>query len=279
MYPAIFSRTYPSTHIDEVLEAISRDGFTGAQMNLSSFGMDALPDTLDTEALARGRDAAARLGVNMVALSGTYNMAHPDPAHRRGMRPGFTQVLRAARALAVPIVTVCTGSRDPVDKWAEHPDNSSPSAWRDFRAELDWALGLAGRHSIVLAVEPEPGNVVRDAHVARRMLDEVAAPNLKIVLDVANIVGASGLANQQAIIDEAVNLLGPDVVLVHAKDIDESGAVVAPGRGAIDLPSFVTAVSAAGYDGALVGHGFDHDETKTASRALAALCSTAPGSG
>jgi sugar phosphate isomerase/epimerase len=276
MYPAIFSRTYPVRNVERLLQAIRVDGFTGAQMNLSSFGMNSLPEALDEGALAAGRAAAERLGVALSALSGTYNMAHPDPNARLGTRPRFQRVLKAARAIGAPIVTLCTGSRDPGNMWAGHPENASAAAWADLRGELDWALAEAALLDLTLAVEPEPGNVVRDSKAARRLLDEVGAPNLKIILDAANLVGTAGLARQAPILDEAVDLLGPDVVLAHAKDIDESGKVVAPGQGAIDLPMFVAALARAGFDGALIAHGFEAKDAALAGRAIAALCAGRP---
>lgn len=276
MYPAIFSRTYPDRDPEAVLEAIRADGFTGAQMNLSSFGMESLPEALDGGALAAGRAAAGRLGVTMAALSGTYNMAHPDRAARLAMRPRFRNVLDAARTIGAPVVTLCTGSRDSANMWAEHPANGSPEAWADLREELDWALAEAGSRGLLLAVEPEPGNVVRDARAARKLLDEVGARSLKIILDAANLIGTAGLARQPEIVAEAVDLLGPDVVLAHAKDIDAGGKVVAPGDGAIDLPAFVAVLAAAGFDGALIAHGFEAADTARAGRATAALCGLRP---
>lgn len=276
MYPAIFSRTYPSERVTEVLQAIQADGFRGGQMNLSSFGMRSLPDRLDEAILAEGRSEAVRLGLTMAALSGTYNMAHPDEAVRRAERPRFTNVLRAARLVGAPIVTLCTGTRHPTDKWAAHPDNTSPEAWADLRAELDWALAEAASLDLVLAVEPEPGNVVRDAVVARTLLDEIGADHLKIILDAANLIGVAGLDRQAEIVAAAIELLGPDVVLAHAKDIDSTGRVVAPGQGAIDLPAFVSALVAAGFDGPLVGHGFEADDTVLAGRVLNDLCNIRP---
>jgi len=276
MYPAIFSRTYPSQQVTEVLQAIHADGFRGAQMNLSSFGMSSLPDRLDEATLAEGRSEAARLGLTMAALSGTYNMAHPDEAVRRSDRPRFINVLRAARAIGAPIVTLCTGTRHPIDKWAAHPGNNSAAAWADLRVELDWALNEAAAHGLMLAVEPEPGNVVRDAAVARRLLDEVGADHLRIILDAANLIGLPGLDRQADIVAQAVDLLGPSVVLAHAKDIDPTGRVVAPGQGAIDLPAFVSALVAAGFTGPLVGHGFEVDDTALAGRVLGDLCRIRP---
>ncbi|MCX7890401.1 MAG: sugar phosphate isomerase/epimerase [Rhodobacteraceae bacterium] len=275
MYPAVFSRTYPPGRIEEVLAAIAADGFRGAQMNLTSFGMDSLPATLDEGALARGRSEAARLGLSFAALSGTYNMAHPDPAARAAARPRLARVLAAAAAIGAPVVTLCTGSRDPADMWAAHPGNASPEAWADLRAELDRALEVAAGHGLTLAVEPEPGNVVCDAAAARRLLDEVRAPNLGIILDAANLIGTGGLGRQGEILARAIGLLGADIVLAHAKDIAADGRVVAPGDGAIDLPAFAGALSRAGFSGALVGHGFAASDTARAGRFLAALCAEA----
>lgn len=272
MYPAIFSRTYPIQRIENALAAIEADGFAGAQMNLSSFGMESLPPDLDESPLSRGRQEAQRLGVAMSALSGTYNMAHPQFEARAERRPRFLRVLKAASLIGAPIVTLCTGSRDADNMWQAHPENASTEAWRDLREELDWALAEAASLGLTLAIEPEPGNVVRDAIVARRLLDEIRAPHLKIILDAANLIGVEGLGQQAEIVTKAVDLLGPDVVLAHAKDINSKGEVVAPGEGAIDLRAFVAALSSAGFDGALIAHGFDAADTSVAGRAMNALC-------
>ena len=274
LYPAIFSRTYPTGRITTALRAVHSDGFLGAQMNLSSFGMDSLPDRLDREALADGRQEADRLGLTMAALSGTYNMAHPDASERRIQRPRFRNVLRAATVIGSPLVTLCTGTRHPTDKWAAHPDNGSTTAWRDLRDELDWALTEAASFGLALAVEPEPANVVGDAVTARKLLDQVGADHLKIILDAANLIGLDGLTRQPDIVAEAVDLLGPDVALAHVKDIDATGQVVAPGDGAIDLAAFVTRLVQGGYNGALVAHGFGAGHATLAGERLADLCLT-----
>ena len=114
--------------------------------------------------------SANQSGLTICALSGTYNMAHPDVARRQADRIGFTNVVRAAQFMQVPLVTLCTGSRDATNMWSAHPDNGSPEAWVALRGELDFALELAERHGVALGVEPEPGNVVGDAK------DRAAAP-------------------------------------------------------------------------------------------------------
>jgi sugar phosphate isomerase/epimerase len=271
MYAAIFSRTYPLNDAAAVFAAVAADGYKGVQANLSSVGLDSLPENLPPGIAARiGVEASAR-GIRIAALSGTYNMAHPDVQVRHAYRARFRNVVRAAVEMGTAVVTLCTGSRDEHDQWKFHPDNSSAAAWSDLRSELDFALGVAQEAGISLAIEPEPANVIHDARTARRILDEVKSPRLGIILDAANLVFPTSLAAQSEVMREAAGLLGDSLLLAHAKDIDAAGNVVAPGEGAVDLPAFVKALRSVGYDDALIAHGFSADRTGPAAKALERL--------
>ncbi|CDX33671.1 Sugar phosphate isomerase/epimerase [Mesorhizobium plurifarium] len=270
MYPAIFARTYPLGSVGQLLSAIARDGYEGMQFNLSCLGLASLPDTIPTGDLTAFAEAARERGLAIAGLSGTYNMAHPDGALRRAARARFANVVAAAPLLGAPIVTLCTGSRNADDMWAAHPGNASADAWADMRAELEAALELAERHDVRLGIEPEPGNVVADAVLARRILDEVRNPRLGIILDAANLVG-DRLSDQARVMEEAVDLLGENIILAHAKDIDRAGKVVATGAGAVDLHRFLRLLRSCGYGQAVVAHGFEHKDTAASGAALRAL--------
>jgi sugar phosphate isomerase/epimerase len=271
MYPAIFSRTYPLTNPSDVLAAVVRDGYRGVQFNLLSAGVASLPEQLPDGIAEQVGALAKSSGVRLAALSGTYNMIHPDPNVRASSRRGFANAVQAALRMEAPIVTLCTGSRNPNDMWKHHPDNQSTEAWSDLRGELDFALELAQSAGIKLAIEPEPGNVVNNAEAAKRLLDEVASPALGIVLDAANLLSPETLPNQHEVITKATQLLGNSLLLAHAKDIDPSGQVIAAGEGAVDLAAFVAALRSVGYDGALIGHGFSPEKAAEVSRVLANL--------
>ena len=268
MYTAIFSRTYPMKNINEVLDIVAADGFEGIQANLSSAGLPSLPDELPPGLAEEIRDAASSRGIKIAALSGTYNMAHPDMHVRHASRFGFANVVIAAQQMGTPIVTLCTGSRHSLDMWKSHPENHGADAWNDLRAELEYALRLAEDAGIQLAIEPEPANVIRDARTAERLLKEIASTHLGIVLDAANLLTPGTLSTQHEIMAEAADLLGSSLVLAHAKDIDASGNVVAPGEGAVDLQAFTRRLRAAGYDGPLIAHGLTDDKTAAASKTL-----------
>lgn len=268
MYTAIFSRTYSMKDPARVFNAVAADGYQGVQANLSSAGLTSLPELLPDGLAARfGREARSR-GIRIAALSGTYNMAHPEIKVREASRVGFSNVIKAAVEMGTSIVSLCTGSRNQQDMWKFHPENRSAAASADLRSELDFALGLALESGIRLAIEPEPANVIHDAEAARRILDEVASPYLGIILDAANLLSPETLGRQREVIAKATGLLGGSLLLAHAKDIDAGGHVVAPGEGAVDLLSFTKELRAAGYDDALIAHGFSEQKTSAAAKEL-----------
>jgi sugar phosphate isomerase/epimerase len=252
---AIFARTFARDTLEATLDAVRAHALDAAQFNPLLLGGPSLPGPLSPAARARVAAAHADRGVAMVAVSGTYNMAHPDPAERAAGERRLAALIAAAPALGTDVVTLCTGTRDPEDMWRAHPGNAAPEAWADMRASVAAAVAAAERAGVVVAVEPEPGNVVRDAPAARRLLDEIGSPALRIVLDAANLLAPATLEVQDQVLGEALSLLGPELVLAHAKDLGRDGTVVAAGRGAVDYPAYIGGLRAAGFDGPLVLHG------------------------
>ena len=251
----IFSRIYPPG-IDRSFAQIASDGYQAVQFNFSSAGLPSLPKDWPEEIVRGVMARATQTGLTICALSGTYNMAHPDVARRQADRIGFTNIVRAAQFMKVPLVTLCTGTRNETDMWSAHPDNGSPEAWATMRGELDFALELAERHGVALGVEPEPGNVIGNAKKARQLLDEIETPYLKIVMDAANLLPPESQTRQREVVAEAVSLLGADLALVHTKDVSPTGEAVAAGRGVVDFHNFLKGIVSTGYRGPLVSHNF-----------------------
>ena len=185
-------------------------------------------------------------------------------------------MVEAARRMGAPVITLCSGSRDTSDMWKHHPENRSAAAWKDLRAELDFALELVAGSGIHLGIEPEPANVICDALTAERLLKEIDSPQLGIVLDAANLLTTRMLEQQDDVMAEAVDLLGKKLLLAHAKDIASDGRVVAAGEGAVHLGVFVKLLHSCGFDGALIGHGFGPEKGRAVSTTLAALIRAHP---
>jgi sugar phosphate isomerase/epimerase len=253
----IFAKTFPGNDPAAVLAAARDAGFGEVQFNLACAGLPAMPDAVSPEALAAIRAASERAGVTLAALSGTYNMAHPDPAVRETGRRRLGVVIAAAAALGIPLVTLCTGTRDPEDQWRHHPGNADPSAWRDMAGSMGRALDEAERHGVDLGIEPEPGNVVTSAELAVRLIGEMASPRLRIVLDPANLMERPTAAALRAAVASAVEVSGGAIAMAHAKDRAADGRVVPAGQGVVDFPDFLARLGAGGFDGPLVTHGLE----------------------
>src|SRR6202162_2121457 len=136
----IFAKTFSRPTIEELFQAIARYGINSVQFNLSCVGLETLPENVSSELIQRIADAAEQTTVELAALSGTFNMAHPDPAVRRDGLQKFEILCQVATRLRIPVITLCRGSRDPINMWKWHPDTDSKEAWDDMVQSIKSAL-------------------------------------------------------------------------------------------------------------------------------------------
>jgi sugar phosphate isomerase/epimerase len=256
----IFAKTFNRATLGQTLDAVADSGLRTMQFNMALTGGPSLPDAIPAELAARVRAEAADRGLGIAAVSGTYNMAHPDPEVRGDGLRRLGVLVAAASALGTGIVTLCTGSRDATDMWRRHPDNATAEAWRDMLAGVEAALGVAEAHDVTLAFEPEHNNVVDSAAAGRRLLDEMRSRHLRVVIDAANLLAGPDLERQGATLREAFELLADDLVLAHAKDVRRDGTIVAAGLGELDYDHYLALLAQTGRDVPLIMHGLAESE-------------------
>lgn len=267
----IFAKTFSGSVPLTVLQAVKAAGYGATQFNMACAGLPAMPDEIPDDAIEKIRMASMATGVRIAALSGTYNMIHPDKAVRETGLRRLGVMLEAAKALAVPLVTLCTGTRDPVDQWAHHPDNATPEAWADLLAEMEKAVALADKAGIDLGIEPEQANVVTSAEDGRRLLAAIASERIRFVLDPANLFEIADRDTARAIVADAVDTLAGRIVMAHAKDRKADGSFATAGTGIVDFPDFFARLRKAGFDGPVVTHGLSAGEAPGVARYLSGL--------
>ncbi len=260
MQVGIFAKTFSITGALPVLQAVRQAGYEVAQVNMACLGMLSMPESIAPALADKIAKASAVSGVAIAAISGTYNMIHPDPAVRAGGLARLATIIRAAPLMGTRLVTLCTGTRDAKDQWKHHSDNSSKETWHDLLEEMGKAVVLAEENNVDLGIEPELTNVVSSAERARQLIDELKSLRLRIVLDPANLFEVALLRESQSIIAQAVDLLGNRIVMAHAKDRRVNGEFTAAGSGVIDFPHFIGCLRSAGFDGPLVTHGLNEQE-------------------
>ena len=218
-----FARIYRRGTPVELAEAFMADGLVQVQFNLAALGLPAILDTgeLARIDLAEVRAAFASRGRVIWGVSATYNTAHPDDVIRAAETAKAASFIAGLRSLAPVAATLCTGTRDPDSMWRAHPGNSSSAAWADMRWSLDALLPAAAHAEVLLAVEPEPGNVITGTSQARRLVRELGgdAERIGFILDPANLVTGAPPGEHERILTEAFHMLGERTICVHAKDI------------------------------------------------------------
>jgi sugar phosphate isomerase/epimerase len=258
----IFSRTFQEKTLQQVLQRMTQHGIHHTQFNLACAQMDTMPLRIASEKIEEIRGLCQKYEVHLEAISGTFNMVAPDKEEREDGCKRFEIVCQVAQELEIPVVTLCTGSRCPENKWKWHNDNDSQEAWEDLLRTTERVLKSAVRYDCTLGVEIETSNVIHSAVLARKYFDTFKSEHLKIIMDGANLFTAGQLIHQKNILKEAFELVGRDIVLAHAKDVacEDGITFTAAGEGILDYKSYLTHLKECGYTGTLMMHGLEESQ-------------------
>lgn len=259
----IFAKTFARPNVEAVFEAVKDHGLNCVQFNFACAGLPSMPEQIDPAIVKRIASAAEKKRVTISAVSGTFNMAHPNAAVRDDGLRRLRALASICSDLGTAIITLCTGTRDPEDMWRYHPDNSEPEAWNDLVISMSEALRIADEHAVTLGIEPEVNNVVDSARKARRLLDDMQSMRLKIVMDPANLFHPGELTHMREAFDAAFGLLGNDIVIAHAKDLVENRngiQHVAAGQGRLDYAYYMQLLREMRFRGPVILHGLSESE-------------------
>jgi sugar phosphate isomerase/epimerase len=253
----LIATTYNSGTLEARLDEAKAHDLACVQMSMSCAGLPDMPDEMPAGLPERIKREAAARGLKVASLQGTFNMCHPEAEHRSTGLRRLRVLAEAAPRMGTSAIHICTGTRNLTSMWRRHPENNSPEAWRDMVECIRQATTIAREGNVVLAFEPEVNNVVDSARKARRLMDEIGSPHLKVTIDPANIFHEGELPRMREILEEAFELVGKDVVLAHAKDLDRDGDAghKAAGEGVLDYDLYLRLLRAHRFNGPLLLHG------------------------
>ena len=257
--------------IPEVFEKMKLYGAEQTQFSFNPFcppypGPDAvmerMPETVPDDMIRQVAEAARASGVEVTIVAGLWNMIGRDLNDRDAGLMQLERTMQACQALDCRVINICTGSKG-AHMWCRSPENDTLKAWMDICRTMEQALALAEHYSIALGLEVEASNVINTPEKARRLIDDMASPCLKVLLDGANLFppGSCRAENAGPILDRAFDLLGGDIVAVHGKDVKAGPDLdfTYCGDGIVDFPRMLRRLKALGYTGGIVLHGA-HEE-------------------
>ena len=270
MQVGIMSGTFSRPTLGETLDAILAHDIRHLQFNWSTAHPERpLAQVIDAICPVI-REEVEKRDMVIAAVPQNINMVDADPEKRRQGIDRLSMVIRAAKSVGTSVVATCTGSRHPESMWRHHPDNASPETWRLLRSTLEQVLPEAEAADVTVAFEPEINNVASDASRSRRIIDEMASPNLKVVLDAANIFGEDDLPRMTEVLDEAFDLLGDHVAIAHGKDLDRGGDAghLAAGTGKLDYAHYVRLLCGLSFDVPIILHGLSEAQVPASAAML-----------
>lgn len=184
-----------------------------------------------TLAAAQQYHAALAKADITVSIQGCYvPLGTLDLAKRQAGIARFIHESAFTEALgATVIATECGGD-------GYTPTNFTEAAYQRVRDSFTQIL-TAIPTAVPVAIEAGLHSPIYSAQVLRRLLDDLAAPNVHAIVDGANLMTPDNWQNMPAVLQEALDLLAPDIVALHLKDARvTNGAVqvVASGHGVMD---------------------------------------------
>lgn len=204
--------------IEERLKIVKEQGFTCAHVALSKVISE---NSVAPQALTPGyamylKRLFDKNELDCAVLGCYLNLANPDAAQLKAIQEKYMANIRFAAHLGAGVVGTETGAPNVEYKFEEACWNEE--SLQIFINNLRPVVKYAEQMGVLMAIEPVVRHIVCNPVRARRVLDEIASPNLRIILDPVNLLESYNYEKQDEIIDEAIDLLGKDVAVLHVKD-------------------------------------------------------------
>lgn len=209
--------------LPECLKKVHDQGFRCVHVALSKLpGETADPDALTPGYAMYLKHEFERAGLDIAVLGNYLNLAHPDKDKLKEIQKKYTAHIRFASLLGCSVVGTETGAPNPTYSYDRETCHSR-EALEIFIENIKPVVECAERFGVILAIEPVYKHIVYNPERARLALDRIGSPNLQIIFDPVNLLHPDNLNRRDEVIDEAIDLLGPDIAIIHLKDYIDCG--------------------------------------------------------
>jgi sugar phosphate isomerase/epimerase len=217
-------------------------GFRGAQWFFQA------PLDAELNDVRRVQAAFVEADLEICQVNGAYEaLVNPDEDRRAlGVR-GLQSLTRLGRLLHAPSVYVRPGGLNTRGHWWAHPENHTPATFDCLVDSLKQACRLAELEGVTLVIEGHVLSALDTPRRVRDLLDAVGSPALEFNIDPVNFIGTVRDAHDtRRVLNELFDLLGPDTVAAHAKDVAIGEAMVLHidevllGTGTLDYTLFLS---------------------------------------
>jgi sugar phosphate isomerase/epimerase len=229
------------------LELLGEIGYRSVALTLDHGRLDPFAPSFAGE-LATVRSLLSRLGLVSVVETGARFLLDPrhkheptlvsaDPAARRRRVDFLCRAVDAAAHLGSGCVSLWSGQ--------VHDGAGDDAAWDRLLAGLNAVLEHAQRRGMCLGFEPEPGMFIDTMSRFAELQARLAAPQLKLTLDVGHLHCQGELP-----LTDTIRQWGAELVNVHLEDMRQGvHEHLMFGDGEIEFPPVIEALAGTGYQG------------------------------
>ena len=182
----------------------------------------------------------------VMAVLGCYlNLANPNEEALKKIQNRYYAHLRFASLCGAGVVGTETGAVNEAYRYEDA--NHTKEALDTFLRNLEPVVRHAESMGVILAIEPVFKHIVWNPARARSVLDSISSSNLQIIFDPVNLLDLSNYENREEIFAEAMDVLGPDIAMIHLKDFiikDGKMESVAAGTGMMNYENILKFIKA-----------------------------------
>lgn len=224
--------------LEELVQVIAGKGLTSVQLALSKSleGVNTELGSLSPGLARYVASAFSKHNVQIAVLGCYFNMIHPDLVERKKGMERFKEHIRYARDFGCSIVATETGNVNAEIFYTE--ENFKEEPFLEVVESVRELVKEAEKFGVIVGVEAGVNHPVYSSKVMKRLLDSIDSNNLQVILDPVNLLTIDTYQNQEEIFQEAMDLFGDRVVILHAKDFvieDNQLVPTAIGKGLLNF--------------------------------------------
>jgi sugar phosphate isomerase/epimerase len=203
--------------------AIADQGFCCTQLALKKAVKEFY---VGTDAMTSGmamymRNVFAKKDVNVSVLGCYLNVTTPDEEEWAAVKKTYEAHFRFAKFLGCGMVGTETGAMNK--EYKPGPENRTEEALAKLIGRVKELTDIAEKYGVCLGIEPVVRHNMYNIERTKRVVEAVASPNLRVILDAVNLLDPSNCDKQEEILDEAFEKLNEHIDVLHIKDYINTG--------------------------------------------------------
>ncbi|WP_086349003.1 sugar phosphate isomerase/epimerase family protein [Candidatus Enterococcus clewellii] len=201
---------------EELGHKIQKYGFSHIQFAVKKSFPELAPDltSISSGTASYIGDYLQNMGIKVSILGCYINLASPDPFIREKELAIFKHHITLAKDYHAALVGTETGSVGN----GYTMKNFTEEAYVAARESIIELVAFAENFGVTVGIEAGINHPLHTSALARRLIDEIQSPNLKIIMDCANLISLDNYQKQEEVVFNALTELRDDISCFHLKD-------------------------------------------------------------